>query len=483
MSHDVPDNPLVTRYAGRAMTALWSPASRYGTWRRLWVALAEAEHALGLEVTEVQVEAMRTHVDDIDFDRVTEYERTFRHDVMAHVHAFGDVAPEARAIIHLGATSCFVTDNADMILIRDALTFVRDKLVETIVLMADFAVRWKDQPCLGYTHYQPAQLVTVGKRASLWALELVQDLEEVEHRLSSLVPLGVKGATGTQASFLALFDGDASKVEQLDRLVMKQFGFDGSVAVSGQTYSRKVDARVLSSLGAIGESAHRFGTDLRLLAHDRELEEPFESNQIGSSAMAYKRNPMRAERMCSLGRYVMGLPMMLAQTAATQWMERTLDDSAIRRLAIPQAFLAIDALLNLYRNVVDGLVVNTAVIDRRVRDELPFLATENLMMAAVRAGGDRQEVHERVRVHAQEAARLIKEGRPHDLLDRLRDDPAFARVDLDEALDPSAYIGLAAHQVERFVNEVVVPLQARYAEQSGSSTTSRCEPDGDAIRV
>ncbi len=427
--HDVYENPLTSRYAGRRMARLWSAQTKFSTWRRLWVALAEAERALGLKITEDQIAALRNQVETIDFEAANAYERRFRHDVMAHIHAFGDAAPVARPIIHLGATSCFVTDNADLILIREALRIVRDKTVAAIDALATFAQSWKDLPCLGYTHFQPAQLVTVGKRATLWCHELVLDLGEIERRLADLKLLGVKGTTGTQASFLALFDGDDARVDALDQMVAQAFGFDGSYSVSGQTYSRKIDAQVLATLAGIGESAHRFGGDLRLLAHEQEVEEPFEADQIGSSAMAYKRNPMRAERMCSLARFVMSLPAAASQTAATQWLERTLDDSAVRRLIVPQAFLAVDAILNLYQNVVPGLVVHPAVIGRHVADQLPFMATENLLMAAVSAGGDRQDLHERIRVHALAAAERLKAGAAdNDLIDRIRNDRGFPPV-------------------------------------------------------
>ena len=377
LMHEFYENPLTSRYAGRQMAKLWSSQAKFSTWRRLWVALAEAQRALGLNITEEQIADLRSQTDTIDFKAADAYERRFRHDVMAHIHALGDAAPLARPIIHLGATSCYVTDNADLILMRAALEIVRDKAVAAIDALAAFAQSWKELPCLGYTHFQPAQLVTVGKRASLWCHELVLDLGEIERRLTELKLLGVKGTTGTQASFLALFGGDDAKVEALDRLVAEAFGFDGSYAVSGQTYSRKIDAQILATLGGIAESAHRFGTDLRLLAHERELDEPFEAEQIGSSAMAYKRNPMRAERMCSLARFVSTLPAAASQTASTQWLERTLDDSAVRRLIIPQAFLGVDAILNLYLNIVPGLVVHPAVIARHVAAELPFMATEN----------------------------------------------------------------------------------------------------------
>jgi adenylosuccinate lyase len=464
--HEIYENPLTTRYAGRRMARLWSAQTKFSTWRRLWVALAEAQRGLGLKISEPQIAALRAQVDSIDFAAAHAYERRFRHDVMAHIHALGDAAPIARPIIHLGATSCYVTDNADLILIRAALQIVRDKAVAAIDALAVFAETWKDLPCLGYTHFQPAQLVTVGKRASLWCHELTLDLAEIERRLAELKLLGVKGTTGTQASFLALFDGDDSKVDALDRMVAEAFGFDESYAVSGQTYSRKIDAQILATLAGIAESAHRFGGDLRLLAHERELEEPFEAEQVGSSAMAYKRNPMRAERMCSLARFVMSLPAAASQTAATQWLERTLDDSAIRRLVVPQAFLGVDAILNLYLNVVPGLVVHPAVIARHVADELPFMATENLLMAAVQAGGDRQDLHERIRVHALAAADSLKQGAAdNDLIDRIRNDPAFPAVDFDQVLDSRRFTGRSARQVEAFISREIEPIRQRYPDR------------------
>jgi adenylosuccinate lyase len=465
-SYEFYDNPLIGRYAGRRMARLWSPQSRVSTWRRLWVGLAEAERALGLDISEAQIAALRAQVDTIDFEKAAAYERRFRHDVMAHIHALGDAAPIARPVIHLGATSCFVTDNADLILTRTALQIVRDKTVAVIDALAAFAARWKSQPCLGYTHFQPAQLVTVGKRASLWCHELVLDLAEIEHVLTGLKFLGVKGTTGTQASFVELFDGDDAKVEALDQLVANAFGFDATYSVSGQTYSRKVDARTLAAIAAIGESAHRLGTDLRLLAHERELEEPFETEQIGSSAMAYKRNPMRAERMCSLARFLLALPAAASQTAATQWLERTLDDSAVRRLVVPQAFLAVDAILNLYLNVVPGLVVHPAVIARHVAEHLPFMATENLLMAAVRAGGDRQDLHERIRVHALAASQRLKDGAAdNDLIDRIRNDPAFPPLEFDRVLDPVHFVGRSARQVDDFITREIDPIRARYPDR------------------
>ena len=462
------ENPLVARYSTPAMAELWSGQRKFSTWRRLWVALAEAERDLGLNVTEAQVAELRAHVDDIDFAAARAHEKRLRHDVMAHVHAYGDVAPDARKIIHLGATSCYVTDNTDLILLRDGLTMVRDGLVGAIDALGSFAARHRDLPCLGYTHYQPAQLVTVGKRATLWAYELILDLHDVEFRLANLGFLGVKGTTGTQASFLALFDGDHARVEALDRKVADAFGFATILPVSGQTYTRKVDSQVVSTLAAVAESAHRFGSDLRLLAHEREVEEPFETDQIGSSAMAYKRNPMRAERMCSIARFALALPAAANQTAATQWLERTLDDSAVRRLVLPQAFLAVDALLTLYLNVVPGLVVNPGVIARHVAAELPFMATENLMMAATQAGGDRQELHERIRTHSLAAAGRIKAGDgTNDLIERLGGDPAFAGIDLAAVLEPRQFVGRAPEQVDAFLIREVEPIRARYPSRLG----------------
>jgi adenylosuccinate lyase len=472
--HEYYENPLTSRYAGRQMAKLWSSQTKFSTWRRLWVALAEAERVLGLSITEEQIDDLRSQTETIDFEAADAYERRFRHDVMAHIHALGDAAPLARPIIHLGATSCYVTDNADLILIRAALGIVRDKVVAAIDALAAFAQRWKELPCLGYTHFQPAQLVTVGKRASLWCHELVLDLGEIERRLTELKLLGVKGTTGTQASFLALFGGDDAKVEALDRLVAEAFGFDGSYTISGQTYSRKIDAQILATLGGFAESAHRFGTDLRLLAHERELDEPFEAEQIGSSAMAYKRNPMRAERMCSLARFVSTLPAAASQTASTQWLERTLDDSAVRRLIIPQAFLGADAILNLYLNIVPGLIVHPAVIARHVAAELPFMATENLLMAAVQAGGDRQDLHERIRVHALAAAERLKDGAAdNDLIDRIRADRAFPSVDLDRVMDPRHFVGRSARQVDEFIIREIEPIRRRYPDRRAADEESQ----------
>jgi adenylosuccinate lyase len=458
------DNPLATRYASREMAALWSPQRKFGTWRRLWLALAESEAELGLPVSLAQIAELAAHLDDIDFAAADAHERRLRHDVMAHVHAFGDQCPQARGIIHLGATSCFVTDNTDLLLMREALGLVQARLVRVIDRLATFAAEYRDLPCLGFTHLQPAQPTTVGKRATLWIYDLVLDLAEVEHRTAALRFRGAKGTTGTQASFLALFGGDHAKVRELERRVNAKMGFTESYAVTGQTYSRKVDAQVVATLSGIAQSAHKAGNDLRLLQSRKEVEEPFETEQIGSSAMAYKRNPMRAERICGLARYAMGLEAPMAQTAATQWLERTLDDSALRRLVLPQAFLAIDAMLVLYQNVASGLVVYPQVIARHLSEELPFMATENIMMAAVERGGDRQELHERIRQHSQAAAAVVKqEGRPNDLLDRLARDKAFAGVDLAGLADARQFVGRAAEQVDEFLAEVVAPIRERYA--------------------
>jgi adenylosuccinate lyase len=466
LSFDVYDNPLIGRYASPDMSRLWSPQTKHATWRKLWVALAEAERELGLPISQAQINELQAHVDDIDFAAAARYEKKFRHDVMAHVHAYGDICPSARPIIHLGATSCYVTDNTDLLLIRQGLELLRSKLVRVIDRLAKFALQYRALPCLGLTHLQPAQPVTVGKRAALWCYDLVLDLAEVEHRLAALKLRGAKGTTGTQATFLALFEGDHAKVEELDRRVCEKMGFDAAYPVTGQTYSRKIDAQVLDVLSGIAQSAHKAGTDVRLLQSRKELEEPFEAEQIGSSAMAYKRNPMRSERMCGLARFVMSLQSSAAQTMAVQWMERTLDDSANRRLTIPQAFLATDAILILYGNIVDGLVVYPQMIEQHLRDELPFMATEEILMAGVQAGGDRQELHERIRLHSQAAASEMKEhGRSNDLLERLRADPLFAQVDLRSALEPSRFIGRAPQQVDRFVAEVVAPIRERYADE------------------
>lgn len=471
MPHDRYENPLIRRYASEEMSCLWGEQRKFSTWRRLWVALAEAQQELGLPISDAQIAEMQAHVDAIDFEAAAAYERRLRHDVMAHVHAFGDACPAARPIIHWGATSCYVTDNTDLILFREALQMVRARLVALIRSLAEFARQHRDLACLGFTHLQPAQPTTVGKRACLWAYDLVLDLAEVEHRLQTLAARSTKGTTGTQASFLEIFGGDHAKVRELERRVAEKMGFTATYAITGQTYSRKVDAQIMDALSGIAQSAHKAGCDLRILASRKEIEEPFEKEQVGSSAMAYKRNPMRCERICSLARFVISLQGSAAHTFATQWLERTLDDSANRRLVLPQAFLAVDAILLLYQNVAAGLVVYPRVIARNLREELPFMATESLLMAAVAAGGDRQELHERIRRHSLAAAHAVKaEGLPNDLLERLAADEAFRDVDVRAALDPQRYVGRAPHQVDEFLEEIVRPLLLRYPSP---------EPDAD----
>ena len=466
MPHNRYENPLETRYASAEMSELWSAQRKHSTWRQLWVWLAEAEAELGLPITKAQIDELRAHIHDVDFPVADRYERELRHDVMAHVHAYGDQCPTARPIIHLGATSQYVNCNTDLILFRESLTLVARRLAATIDALATFAQTHRALPTLGFTHLQPAQPTTVGKRATLWAYDLALDLAEVEHRLGQLKARSAKGTTGTQASFLHLFDGDHAKVRQLEQLVAQKMGFDATYAVTGQTYPRKIDAQVVDVLAGIAASAHKAATDLRILAHRKEIEEPFEEQQVGSSAMAYKRNPMRCERICGLSRFVMSLQSSPHATLATQWMERTLDDSANRRLVLPQAFLAVDAVLLLYRNVAEGLVVYPEVIAKNLREELPFMATENILMAAVAAGGDRQDLHERIRTHSQAAAAEVKQhGRPNDLLDRLAADKAFAGVDLKAAVDPSKLTGRSAAQVDEFLAEIVGPIRKRYAGQ------------------
>ncbi|HJZ55174.1 MAG TPA: adenylosuccinate lyase [Gemmataceae bacterium] len=471
--HDVYENPLIGRYASKEMAGRWGPLRKFRTWRRLWLALAEAEAELGLladdgkspRIRPEQLAELRAHLDDIDLKRAAEHERRLRHDVMAHIHALKDVAPACGEIIHLGATSCYVTDNSDLILMRESLQQLCETLAAVIDALARFAVTWQDEPTLGFTHFQPAQLTTVGKRAALWLFDFVLDLQELERRRDEMPFRGAKGTTGTQASFLALFRGDHEKVKELDRLVAKKMGFDRVFPVTGQTYTRKLDSQILDALSGLGQSAHKWGTDLRLLAHRQEIDEPFEAEQVGSSAMAYKRNPMRAERMCSLSRYLIGLPAMAADTAATQWFERTLDDSACRRLYIPQAFLAADAVLRIALNLANGLVVNRPVIAKNVREYLPYMATENLMMAAVQAGEDRQAVHEIVRQHSHAVTDRIKEGSglTAELLERLKAERAFAKVDFAAVLDPRGFVGRAPEQVSEFVAEYVEPIRQRYA--------------------
>ena len=456
-------SPLAERYASKAMLELWSSRVRYGLWRQLWTALAQAQKELGLDIPDEAIEQMRAHSDDIDFDVVAAYERRFRHDVMAHIHAFGDVAPAARPFIHLGATSAYVTDNADLILMRRGLNLLRGKLVRVLRALATFARRWKDEPALGSTHLQPAQPTTVGKRATLWMQDLVLDLRELDHRVAALPCRGVKGTTGTQATFLELFDGEHDKVRELERKVAAAIGFESAIPVSGQTYTRKLDAQVLDVVAGIAASAAKFSGDLRVLQAFGEIEEPFESSQVGSSAMAYKRNPMRCERIASLARFVLNLEGNANETHSVQFLERTLDDSANRRLTIPESFLATDAILVLMENVVTGLEVHPARIRRRLEDELPFMATEQLLVRAVRAGGDRQDAHERIRKHSLEAARAMKEGATrNDLLDRLAADTAWtvSLRDMQAALDPAAFVGRAPQQVDDFLREVVEPLLA-----------------------
>lgn len=465
MGYDVYVSPFVERFATKEMIELWSPQRKFSTWRRCWLALAEAEKELGLDITDEQIEELKAHLDDIDFDKAREYEEKTRHDVMAHILAYGDVAPKAKPIIHLGATSCFVTDNTDLILMREGLNIIRNKLVAVLSKLKNFAIKYKDLATLGYTHFQPAQLVTVGKRACLWAQDLVLDLQQIEYVLANIKCRGVKGATGTQASFLTLFDGDHEKVRKLDELVAKKLGFDSSMPITGQTYTRKIDTQILQTLAGIGESVHKFATDIRLLQHLKEVEEPFEKSQVGSSAMPYKRNPMRAERACSLARFVMYLPAYTVSTTAVQWMERTLDDSAIRRIIIPEGFLATDAILNLYLNIMENPVVYPEVIRKHVREELPFMATEVLLMAGVKKGGDRQKLHEVIRKHAQDAGERIKrEGKENDLLKRLAEDPEFplGMEEIEQCLDESNFVGRAPEQVEEFVQSVLDPILEKY---------------------
>jgi adenylosuccinate lyase len=469
------DNPFLSRYSSPAMLELWSPQRRIGIWRRLWVALAEAEMELGLttedgksvRITQSQINEMKAHLDNIDFEQAAKFEKQFRHDVMAHIHAFGAKCPLAKGIIHLGATSCYVTDNGDLIVMREGLQHIRAQLVAVIDALSTFADKWKNLPTLGYTHFQPAQLTTVGKRATLWAYDLVLDLEEIEKRLSTLRFRGAKGTTGTQASFLSLFHGDHSKVRDLDRRVATKMGFEQVHPVTGQTYTRKTDDQVLDVLSGVAQSAHKFGNDLRLLQHHHELEEPFEADQVGSSAMAYKRNPMRAERMCGLARFVINLNNNTAHTAATQWLERTLDDSVNRRLTLPQAFLGVDAILRLYLNVARGLEVHPEMITRNLQFQLPFMATEEIMMQATQAGADRQAVHEAIRQHSQAAMAEVKAQRENDLLKRLQADPLFQSIDLTAMMHPVRFIGRAPQQVEEFVTEVIEPIRRKYPQSRG----------------
>lgn len=454
-------SPLGVRYASRAMLELWSPVTRHRLWRELWIALAEAERELGVDIPIDAIEEMRAAVGDIDFDVAAAYEQRFRHDVMAHVHAFGDAAPAAKRFIHLGATSAYVTDNADLLLMRSGLKLLRERAVDILSVLALFAQRWRDEPTLGYTHIQPAQLTTVGKRATLWMQDLVLDIQDLDYRIATLPLRGVKGTTGTQASFLRLFHGDDAKVRELDRIVTTKMGFASSIPVSGQTYSRKLDAAVLGVVAGIASSAAKFASDMRLLQSFGEIEEPFEKEQIGSSAMAYKRNPMRSERINSLARFVISLESNANETHSVQYFERTLDDSANRRLVIPEMFLATDAIMLLMRNIAGGLEVHPARIRRRVEDELPFMATEDIIVRAVEAGGDRQASHETIRGHSIAAATAVKNGAPHnDMLERLAADPDWPVPidDLKQTLDPHSFVGRAPQQVMEFLEEVITPI-------------------------
>ncbi|WP_294208051.1 adenylosuccinate lyase [uncultured Chryseobacterium sp.] len=454
-------NPLEERYSSEEMLFNFSHNNKFRTWRQLWIALAEIEKDLGLEITDEQIAELKANAENIDYDKAAEYEKKFRHDVMAHVHTYGDVAPSAKGIIHLGATSAFVGDNTDLIQIRDGLLILKKKLVNVMKNLADFAIQYKNLPTLGFTHFQPAQLTTVGKRATLWLQSLVLDIEELDFFLETLRFRGVKGTTGTAASFLELFNGDYSKVKHLDKELSKRFGFEKVFGVSGQTYDRKIDAKVVALLGNIAQSAHKFTNDLRLLQNLKEIEEPFEKNQIGSSAMAYKRNPMRSERIGALAKYVMSLTTSSAMVASTQWFERTLDDSANKRLTIPQAFLAVDAILLIWNNIMNGIVVYPNRINKHIMDELPFMATEYIIMEEVKAGGDRQEIHEVIRVHSMEASKQVKvEGKENDLIERILNDDSLKldKSKLKEVLDPKNFIGFAPVQTEEFIKNEVQPI-------------------------
>jgi adenylosuccinate lyase len=472
MPHETYESPLAARNASPEMLQLFSARHKFGLWRRLWLELARGERELGLSrITPEALRQMENTLDNIDFDAAAEWEQKLRHDVMAHVHTFGEAAPAAAEIIHLGATSQFVVDNADLIIMRDGMKLLAVQLADSIDALANFALKWKDLPTLGYTHYQPAQLTTVGKRAALWAQDFAIDLAELEYRIKILNFRGVKGTTGTQASFLSLFDGDHAKVEKLDEMVTARFGFTNSFLITGQTYPRKVDAQIASSLAGVAVSVHKFANDIRLLAGMKQIEEPFEENQVGSSAMAYKRNPVRCERATGLARFAISLVSSPLQTAAEQWFERTLDDSSNKRLSIPEMFLAVDGCLRLVKNVAGGLVVYPKTIQAAVAAELPFMATEEILMAAVRAGGDRQKAHETIRRHSQAAGQKVKqEGAPNDLLDRLAAEPEFARINLKSLIDPKGFIGRAPEQVDRFISEVAEPIRKRYKGQLGSKS-------------
>ncbi|MBQ8786805.1 MAG: adenylosuccinate lyase [Oscillospiraceae bacterium] len=455
------ESPLSSRYASEYMLGLFSSDTRYQTWRRLWVALAKAEMNLGLPITQEQVDELSAHVADIDYDCVSQREKEVRHDVMAHIYAYGQAAPSAAGIIHLGATSCYVTDNADLIIYRDALTYLRSGLLGVLANLSDFAEKYKALPTLGYTHYQPAQLVTVGKRAALWMQDFLSDLKEIDFAIENIKFLGCRGTTGTEASFVELFKGDTSKIDEMNRQIAADFDFDECFDVAGQTYPRKVDSRILNALSSVAQSCYRMANDIRLLQHDRQVEEPFEKNQIGSSAMAYKRNPMRSERICSLARYLMADAMNAPMTASTQWLERTLDDSANRRISVPEGFLCCDAILRLAQNVTDGLHVNEKIIEKTVKEYLPFIATENLMMEAVKHGGDRQQLHEIIRKCSMEATSRMKNGEECDLLSRLASEKEFGLTEdeMNELLKPELYIGRCPEQVTALVNKIKPLIQ------------------------
>jgi adenylosuccinate lyase len=459
-------SPLVERNASREMARLFGAQKKFSTWRRLWLELAKAQKKLGLDIKQTQIDQMAKHLDDIDFNKAAAYEKKFRHDVMAHIHTFADAAPKAAPIIHLGATSCYVGDNTDLIIMREALQITASKLAAVINLLGRFAKKYRTLPTLGFTHFQPAQLTTVGKRAAMWCYEFAMDLQEVEYRLEMLPFRGAKGTTGTQASFLELFDGNRNKVRQLDKALAKAFDFKKICVVTGQTYQRKIDAFVVNTLASIAQSSHKLCNDLRLLANLKEIEEPFEKSQVGSSAMAYKRNPMRAERVTALSRLVLSLASSPQMTASEQWFERTLDDSANRRVVIPEAFLAVDGVLEILINMLDGLVVYPKVIKSRIKAELPFMATENILMAAVKAGGDRQKLHEEIRRHSQAAAARVKNlGKKNDLINRLKKSKYFKKVDFGKVLNPKRYVGMAPQQVNEFLRVVVTPIRRKYRRE------------------
>ena len=467
-------SPLSERYASKEMQYIFSPDMKFKTWRKLWIALAESEMELGLNITQEQIDELKAHADDINYDVAKEREKLVRHDVMSHVYAYGQQCPKAKGIIHLGATSCYVGDNTDIIIMTEALKLVRKKLINVINELAKFADKYKSQPTLAFTHFQPAQPTTVGKRATLWLMELKLDLDDLNYMIDSMMLLGSKGTTGTQASFLELFEGDHEKIKELENKIAKKMGFEKCFPVSGQTYSRKMDTRVLNVVAGIAASAHKFSNDIRLLQHLKEIEEPFEKNQIGSSAMAYKRNPMRSERIASLANYVMVTALNPAITSATQWFERTLDDSANKRLSVPECILAIDGILDLYLNVVDGLVVYPKVIEKRLMSELPFMATENIMMDAVKAGGDRQEMHEKIRTLSMEAGKNVKEkGLDNNLLELIANDPSFnmSLEDLQKTMDPSKYVGRSPEQVEEFLRDEIQPILDANKEILGLTAT------------